>query len=98
VHAVAGIGDPQRFFDTLRSAGIEPIEHPFPDHHALSAGDLAFGDGAPVLMTSKDAVKCRLTADPRLWEVPVTAQLDPDDGAALITRLAALAGTAAKES
>ncbi len=98
VHAVAGIGDPRRFFAMLRAAGIEPIEHPFPDHHALSAGDLAFGDGAPVLMTSKDAVKCRALADPRLWEVPVSARLDPDGGAALITRLVTLAGVAAKES
>lgn len=98
VHAVAGIGDPRRFFAMLRAAGIEPIEHAFPDHHALTVDDLAFSDAAPVLMTSKDAVKCGATADPRLWEVPVTARLDPDDGAALITRLAALAGTAAKES
>jgi tetraacyldisaccharide 4'-kinase len=98
VHAVAGIGDPRRFFATLRAAGIEPVEHAFPDHHALSADDLAFGDGAPVLMTSKDAVKCGATADLRLWEVPVVARLDPDDGAALVTRLVALAGAAAKES
>jgi tetraacyldisaccharide 4'-kinase len=98
VHAVAGIGDPRRFFAMLRAAGIEPVEHPFPDHHALSVDDLAFGDGAPVLMTAKDAVKCRASADPRLWEVPVSARLDPDDGAALITRLVTLAGVAAKES
>lgn len=98
VHAVAGIGDPRRFFAMLRAAGIDPVEHPFPDHHALSVDDLAFGDGAPVLMTSKDAVKCPASADPRLWEVPVSARLDPDDGAALITRLVTLAGVAAKES
>jgi tetraacyldisaccharide 4'-kinase len=98
VHAVAGIGDPPRFFAMLRAAGIAPVEHAFPDHHALSAPDLAFGDDAPVLMTSKDAVKCGASADPRLWEVPVVARLDPDDGAALVTRLVALAGAGAKES
>lgn len=98
VHAVAGIGDPRRFFAMLRAAGIEPVEHPFPDHHPLCARDLEFGDAAPVLMTSKDAVKCRTTADPRLWEVPVVARLDPDEGAPLVTRLAALAGVTAKES
>ena len=97
VHAVAGIGDPRRFFAMLRAAGIEVVEHPFPDHHALSVDDLAFGDAAPVLMTSKDAVKCRASADPRLWEVPVHARLEPDDGAALITRLVTLAGVADKE-
>lgn len=91
VHAVAGIGDPQRFFAMLRAAGLSPIGHAFPDHHAFGAADLEFGDGAPVLMTSKDAVKCRRFADDRCWEVPVDARLAPDDGAALILRLAALA-------
>lgn len=98
VHAVAGIGDPRRFFAMLRAVGIVPVEHAFPDHHALSAADLEFGDAAPVLMTAKDAVKCGASADPRLWEVPVVARLDPDDGAALVTRLVALAGAAAQES
>lgn len=91
VHAVAGIGDPRRFFVMLRAAGLAPIEHAFPDHHPFTARDLDFGDGAPVLMTSKDAVKCRPFADTRCWEVPVDARLEPDGGAALVTRLAALA-------
>jgi len=75
VHAVAGIGNPARFFRELRSFGLEVIEHAFPDHHALVASDLDFGDDLPVLMTEKDAVKCRGLADARLWYVPVTAQL-----------------------
>jgi tetraacyldisaccharide 4'-kinase len=75
VHAVAGIGHPGRFFQSLREQGIEPIEHPFPDHHRYASADLAFGDGLPVLMTDKDAVKCRAFARPDWWRVPVTAAL-----------------------
>jgi len=75
VHAVAGIGHPQRFFDSLRAQGLDVIEHPFPDHHAYRADDLAFGDGASVLMTEKDAVKCRSLALPHWWAVPVRAVL-----------------------
>jgi tetraacyldisaccharide 4'-kinase len=58
VHAVAGIGNPQRFFDTLRSLGLDIIEHAFPDHHLFTAMDIRFDDNFPVVMTEKDAVKC----------------------------------------
>lgn len=74
VHAVAAIGNPRRFFDTLREAGLTLIEHPMPDHHPFAAGDLNFGDNLPILMTEKDAVKCATFADDRLWYVPVTAE------------------------
>jgi tetraacyldisaccharide 4'-kinase len=74
VHGVAAIGNPQRFFDTLRSAGLSVHEHPFPDHHAFEAGDLNFGDSRLVIMTEKDAVKCAAFADDRCWYVPVTAE------------------------
>ena len=77
VHAVAAIGNPQRFFDSLRAFRIEIIEHAFGDHHALTKGDLAFDDDLPILMTEKDAVKCIGFADSRYWKVPVTAEL-PD--------------------
>lgn len=77
VHAVAGIGNPGRFFDSLRRHAIEIIEHAFDDHHALSAADLDFRDGLPILMTEKDAVKCGSFADSRCWQVPVSAEL-PD--------------------
>jgi tetraacyldisaccharide 4'-kinase len=89
VHAVAGIGNPARFFRTLRAQGLEPIEHPFPDHHPFSAQDLAFGDDAPVLMTEKDAVKCASFADARLWYVPVTAQFGAADARELVRRVLA---------
>jgi tetraacyldisaccharide 4'-kinase len=74
VHAVAAIGNPQRFFDMLREAGLTLYEHPMPDHHAFKSGDLNFGDSLPVLMTEKDAVKCTAFADDRCWYVPVTAE------------------------
>lgn len=87
VHAVAGIGDPERFFATLAGAGLDVVRHPFPDHASYSRDDLAFGDDAPVLMTEKDAVKCRAFADPRHHYLEVTAEF----GAADADRLEALA-------
>ncbi len=76
VHAVAGIGNPKRFFDMLRACGIELTEHPLADHARISAEDLRFEDTRPVLMTEKDAVKCAQYARPWHWYVPVTAYLD----------------------
>lgn len=75
VHAVAGIGDPARFFETLRGQGLRVIEHPFPDHHRHRPEDLAFGDGLPVLMTEKDAVKCVAFTGPDWYALPVAASL-----------------------
>jgi tetraacyldisaccharide 4'-kinase len=75
VHAVAGIGNPSRFFQLLASRGLEVIEHPFPDHHPFTAQDLDFDDELPVIMTEKDAVKCRPFASSRMWYVPVEARL-----------------------
>jgi len=90
VHAVAGIGNPARFFDMLHESGIEVSEHPFPDHHAFSAGDLDFGHDTTVLMTEKDAVKCAAFDKGSLWFVPVTAQVDEGFESALRETLAAL--------
>lgn len=81
VHAVAGIGNPARFFSQLRTFGIEVIPHAFPDHHAYSASDLEFGDALPVLMTEKDAMKCAAFANAQHWFVPVDAELSPADTA-----------------
>jgi tetraacyldisaccharide 4'-kinase len=71
VHAVAGIGNPEKFFDLLRAADIEVVAHSFPDHHAYCADDLNFGDDGPVLMTEKDAVKCVSFATPYFWVVAI---------------------------
>lgn len=76
VHAVAGIGNPARFFGLLQEAGINAIQHRFPDHHTYRRADLDFGDdgpaGAPILMTEKDAVKCTKFTDIEIWYVPAT--------------------------
>jgi tetraacyldisaccharide 4'-kinase len=87
LHAVAGIGNPERFFSGLRRRGLQVTEHVFPDHHDFQAGDLAFGDGLPVLMTEKDAVKCRTFARDGFWYVPVRARLDPALENRLLARL-----------
>ena len=76
VHAVAGIGNPERFFNMLRAHGIEVVGHPLPDHAQLRTTDICFADGRPVLMTEKDAVKCGRIAGPGHWYVPVTASFD----------------------
>jgi len=80
VHAVAGIGNPARFFRYLERFGVLALPHPFPDHHPFSAGDLEFGDEDPVLMTEKDAVKCKHFAKPHHWVLPVYAAPEPGFG------------------
>ena len=87
VHAVAGIGDPNRFFLHLGKAGLKVVPHPFPDHHPFTPRDLEFGDGLPVLLTEKDAVKLRSVARPGWWVLPVSAQLDPAFGTWLLGKL-----------
>jgi tetraacyldisaccharide 4'-kinase len=79
--AAAGIGNPGRFFTMLRAAGLAPGELALPDHHDFLDDPFGGLDTDIILITEKDAVKCRqidnLKDDPRLWVVPVTAQLDP---------------------
>jgi tetraacyldisaccharide 4'-kinase len=77
VHAVAGIGNPERFFAHLRSLGIAATPHAFPDHHRFARGDLAIPAARAILMTEKDAVKCEAFADERCWYLPVRAHVDP---------------------
>lgn len=77
VHAVAGIGNPQRFFDVLTRHGLQVMPHAFPDHHAYRPADLDFGDDAAVLMTEKDAVKCAGFARAHWWALMVEAKLTP---------------------
>lgn len=87
VHAVCGIGAPERFYETLEHAGLTLIRHRFPDHHVYSAADIGFDDGLAVLMTEKDAVKCRRFADSRHWCVPVRAELPREFGLRLMSLL-----------
>ena len=73
VHAVAGIGNPDRYFNMLESFGLDIIRHPFADHADLQVKDLTFNDGLPVLMTEKDAVKCRGMKIENAWFLPIDA-------------------------
>jgi tetraacyldisaccharide 4'-kinase len=90
VHAVAGIGDPERFFGALRSMGIAVVPHAFADHHRYVAGDFHFGSDLPVLMTEKDAVKCTPFASARFYSVPASADLPEAFWVALLERLSTL--------
>jgi tetraacyldisaccharide 4'-kinase len=87
VHAVAGIGNPNRFFVHVGKLGPKVAPHPFPDHHRFLPEELEFGDDAPVLMTEKDAVKLRRYARPNWWVLPVSAKLDPAFGDWLLRKL-----------
>jgi len=87
VHAVAGMGDPNRFFLHLIRLGLKPLPHPFPDHHPFSPQDLAFAGEETVVMTEKDAVKLRHAARPGWWVLPVTARPDPAFGDWLLEKL-----------
>ena len=89
VHAVAGIGDPQRFFASLRTHGIAVVPHGFADHHRYAAADFQFGSDLPVLMTEKDAVKCMAFAGERYYSVPAQAELPEAFWIGLLDRLPA---------
>jgi len=87
VHAVAGIGNPARFFRTLADLGIDVVEHPFADHHRFLPKDLLFDDDLPVIMTEKDAVKCQRFADGDWWYLSVSAEPDKGFGERLLKLL-----------
>ncbi len=76
VYAVAGIGNPSRFFDVLRLMGLDIIEKVFDDHHDFVPGDLEFEFNHPIVMTEKDAIKCSSFAKDEWWYLPVDAQID----------------------
>lgn len=86
-HALAGIGNPERFFNLLASAGVSCTTHGFPDHYKFERRDVEFNDDKPVLMTEKDAVKCTAFADSRHWYVPVKAVLEPEFSEQLLNLL-----------
>lgn len=87
VHAVAGIGHPDRYFEMLQAEKLRMIEHAFPDHARLNEGDFAFDDGRPILVTAKDAVKCRAFADQRFWVVEVRLEFEGGGGDRLLRRV-----------
>lgn len=86
LHAVAGIGAPQRFFEHLLDLGLIVETHAFADHHRYIAGDLAF-TGDAILMTEKDAVKCAGLSSLPVWVLPVDAVVEPDLAAFVLEKL-----------
>jgi len=87
LHAVAGIGAPQRFFDRLKTMELSFAEHPFADHHSFCEADLALA-GDAILTTEKDAVKlARLRLPLPVWVLPVTAEVSPDLAAFVLEKL-----------
>jgi tetraacyldisaccharide 4'-kinase len=96
MHALAGIGNPQRFFNTLEGLNWRPLVHAFADHAHYTAELLRFEPALPLLMTEKDAVKCRAFAQPDWWYLAVDAQLSPAFEAWLDGRLQCLLADSAK--
>lgn len=89
VHAVAGIGNPARFFSHLEALGLEFEAHAFADHHRYTPADLAFADCDAVVMTEKDAVKCAPFAHETHWALRVEARPDPELGELILRKLKA---------
>lgn len=87
IHAVAGIGNPTRFFASLRQLGFVIMPHAFDDHHTYQAEDLAFAADATVVMTTKDAVKCQRFARQHWWALEVEAVLPANFLADLANRI-----------
>jgi tetraacyldisaccharide 4'-kinase len=88
LHAVAAIGNPQRFFNSLTAADFQFIPHSFPDHYFFRPQDIDFGLDSLVIMTEKDAVKCRRFADERHWCLPITASMPESFFTTLLQQLA----------
>lgn len=87
VHAVAGIGFPDRFFDLLKKYQLKVITHPFPDHYPFKKEDIEFQDDLPVLLTEKDAVKCSGFMTDKHWVLSVDAAVNPLFDMRLLKRL-----------
>jgi tetraacyldisaccharide 4'-kinase len=87
LHAIAGIGNPQRFFGTLVDLGLQFAAHAFPDHYAFRPEDLELPGAEAVLMTEKDAVKCAAFAREHFWFLPVEARVDTALGDLILDRL-----------
>lgn len=93
VHAVAGIGEPENFFRVLKNYGLKVIEHPFDDHYQYRREDLLFDETYPIIMTEKDAVKCRFLfsessfSQAGCWYLPIKAVIDRTLLAAILKQL-----------
>lgn len=90
LHGVAAIGNPDRFFDMLEKLGMDVVRHAFPDHATLTVTDLTFDESCDVMMTEKDAVKCRGLNNDNLWYIPVDAVISDSPGVSLIEQIETL--------
>ena len=90
IHAVAGLGNPGRFFDTLSQLNFDIERHPFPDHHQFEESDLAFLDHHPIIMTEKDAARCKNFENPRIWYLTVEPKIEESFINALESRIRSL--------
>ena len=75
VHAVAGLGNPGRFFDLLDKLGFDIVRHPYPDHHNFSSSDIFYLDHLPIIMTEKDASKCKDFDNNKIWYLKIDADV-----------------------
>ena len=76
IHAVAGLGNPGRFFDTLSQLNFDIERHPFPDHQQFEESDLKFLDHHPIIMTEKDAARCKSFENPKIWYLTVEPKIE----------------------
>ena len=93
VHALAGIGNPTRFFQHLRHMGLSFTAHPFPDHHAFAGPDVQIAGADAIIMTEKDAIKCQPFAREHHWVLPVDARISPGLDRLILDKLRALHGS-----
>ena len=87
IHAIAGIGNPNQFFTSLRQLGLTIYEHPFPDHYLFKPCDFNYGKDDVIIMTEKDAVKCIGFVDARLWSLKTKIDLDKHFLNAVLSRI-----------
>ena len=92
LHAVAGIGNPERFFATLNTLSVSHKDHVFPDHHGFIKSDLILADdfSSQIVMTEKDWVKCSEFADENMWYLEINASLNETLESKLINDLTLL--------
>jgi len=95
VHAVAGIGNPARFFTSLCDCGFDIISHIFPDHYIYNSHDIQFPDDLDVVMTEKDAIKCAAIATEKHWYLEVESELPETFIKTLLQKLADASGNTA---
>ena len=74
-HAVAGIGNPIKFFLSLKELGFNLIEHSFPDHYQFQEEDFLFSEQLPIIMTEKDAARCSKIENKNIWILKTEADL-----------------------